>query len=90
MSVMMTYHHVIRVFSAPQNLEHENQLGIAKEKLVHGGQDDNKDDHLHKWRTDALGNHSCRNLEFFQAGHRLFTEKAAGRSSEMGNTQRCF
>jgi len=41
-------------------------MDFKYEKLVHGGQDDNKDDHLHKWRTDALGNHSCRNLEFFQ------------------------
>lgn len=37
-----------------------------KEKLVHEGQEDNKDDHLHKWRTDALGHQGCRNLEFFQ------------------------
>ena len=30
-------------------------LFCAKEKLVHEGQEDNKDDHCHKWRTDALG-----------------------------------
>lgn len=40
----------------------------SKEKLVQEGQEDNKDDHLHKWRTDALGHQGCHNLEFFQAG----------------------
>ncbi|CAL1157277.1 unnamed protein product [Cladocopium goreaui] len=41
-------------------------MNFKYEKLVYEGQEDNKDDHLHKWRTDALGHQGCRNLEFFQ------------------------
>ncbi|CAK9046149.1 unnamed protein product [Durusdinium trenchii] len=41
-------------------------MNFKYEKLVHEGQEDNKDDHCHKWRTDALGHQGCRNLEFFQ------------------------
>ncbi|CAJ1448425.1 unnamed protein product [Effrenium voratum] len=41
-------------------------LNFKYEKLVQDGQEDNKDDHLHKWRTDALGQQGCRNYEFFQ------------------------
>ncbi|CAE7313563.1 Ttll11 [Symbiodinium sp. CCMP2592] len=41
-------------------------MNFKYEKLVEEGQEDNKDDHLHKWKTDALGQQGCRNFEFFQ------------------------
>ena len=38
-------------------------MNFKYEKLVEEGQEDNKDDHLHKWKTDALGQQGCRNFE---------------------------
>ncbi|CAE8637026.1 unnamed protein product [Polarella glacialis] len=42
------------------------QVFFNYKELVEGSDGDNKDDNLHKWRSDALGQVGCRNYEFFQ------------------------
>eukprot|EP00913_Durusdinium_trenchii_P027570 g25860.t1 len=59
----------VKKFEKPQPADPTGvyySMNFKYEKLVHEGQEDNKDDHCHKWRTDALGHQGCRNLEFFQ------------------------